>query len=122
MEVVLCSLVNCLSAPLSWMVCDKEVDSHCPQCSWSRESLPSAGEGPVSFLDIMEKGLLEQPLYIIIKSLYRCVSSWLHWVFAAVPELSLVVSGGASLAALCGPPLRRRLSLQGVGSRVPELQ
>lgn len=115
-----CELFKCPSEPDG--VCQGGGHSHCPQCSWSRESLPSAGEGPVCFLHIMEKGLLAQPLHIIIKSLYRCVSSWLYWVFAAVPELSLAVSGGTSPAALCGPPLRRRLSLQSGGSRVHELQ
>ena len=70
------------------------------------ESPPSAVAGPVSFLHIMEKGLLEQPLYIynLKVFIYSFISSWLHWVFVAGCELSLVAaSGSSSLVALCGP-------------------
>ena len=47
MEVVLCSLVNCLSAPLSRTVCDKEVDT---------VTAPSA-LGPERASQVLERGL-----------------------------------------------------------------
>ena len=38
------------------------------------------------------------------KKLYLLICSWLHWVFAAVPGLSLaVVSRGSSPVAMCQP-------------------
>ena len=48
----------------------------------------------------------------------HCIHCWLHWVFVAVPGLSLATdSRGHSLAVACGRSLQRLLLFQSTSSR-----